>query len=71
MHAIIFSPFLRRELQLTVYANETTSSIHSRSCREGEHSIDVYPQCFNNPETVTVVSEQDKINTMTCAPSEL
>ena len=38
----------------------------------GEHSIDFYPQCFNNPETVmsTVESEHDKTNTMTCAASK-
>ena len=25
MHALIISPFIRKELQLTFYANETTS----------------------------------------------
>ena len=73
MHALITSPFIRRELQLPFYANETTSPVYGRYCREGEHSIDFYLQCFNNPETVmsTAESEHDKTNTMTCVTSEL
>ena len=69
MHALIISPFIWRDLPLSFYANETTSSLHGRPCR------DLYPQCFNNPETVTTVtsrveSEHNKTNTTTCALSE-
>ena len=47
--------------------------VHGRPCKEEEHSIAFYPQCFNNPETATstVESEHDKTNTMICAASEL
>ena len=73
MYALMISAFIRRELQLSFYANETTSPVHGRPCIEGEHSIDFYPQCFNNPETVTstVESVHDETNTMTCAASRL
>ena len=50
----------------------TWQTLQSPGCKE-EHSLDFYPQCFNNPETVTstVESEHDKTNTMTCAASKL
>ena len=76
----MISAFTRRELQLSFYANETTSTVHliharvhGRPCKEEEHSIDFYPRCFNNPEMVTSTgeSEHDKTSTLTCAASEL
>ena len=68
MYALMISSFVRRELQLSFYANETTSPVHGIPCGEGERSIEFYPQCFKNPETVTstVESEHDITNTMTC-----
>ena len=57
MHALIISPFIRRQLQLSFYANETTNPVHGRPWIEGEQSIDFYPQCFNNPETITSTFE--------------
>ena len=73
MYVLMISAFKRRELQLSFHANETTSPVHGRPCRVGEHSIMFYPQCFNSPKTVTstVESEHDKTNTMTCTASEL
>ena len=54
---------------MTFYANETTSPLHGRLCRDGEET---HPQYLNNPETFTsiVESEHDKINTLICRPSE-
>ena len=71
MHAFIISPFKRKELQLTFYANATTHDLHGRLCRNGEH-IELYLQYLNNSETVTstVESEHDKTNTLICRPSE-
>ena len=40
MYALMISAFVRRELQLSFYANETTSPVHDISCREGERSIE-------------------------------
>ena len=57
MHALIISPFIRKELQLTFYANETTSLLHDRLSRNGEHIIVFHPQYLNNPETVTSTVE--------------
>ena len=73
MYALMIIAFVRRELQLSFYANETANPVHGRHCREGDHSIEFHPQCFKNPETVTstVESEHDKTNTMTCTASEL
>ena len=70
MHALMISAFTQRELQLSEAGFH--SRVHGRPCKE-EHSIDIYPQCFNNPETVTstVESEHNKTNTMTCAASKL
>ena len=76
IHAVIISPCkelqLQKELQLTFYANETTSPLHGRFSREGEHIIEFHPQYFDNPETVTstVESEHDKTNTLICQFSE-
>ena len=83
MHALMISARTQREFQLSFHANETTSTVylvharvhvHWKPCKE-EHtcSIDLYPQCFNNPDTVTstVESEHDKTNIMTCEASEL
>ena len=69
MRALIISPFIRKELQLTFYANETTSPSHGRLCIHGE----LHPHYLNNPETVTstVESEYDKTNTLICRPSEV
>ena len=69
MHALKINRFIRREQQLSFYANGTTSPVQSRPYREREHSIDCYLQCFNNRETVmsTVESEHDK----KYAPSKL
>ena len=39
MHALIISHFIRRELQRSFYAYETTSPVPGRSCREGKYSI--------------------------------
>ena len=36
MHVLIINLFIRRELQLSFYANETTSPVHGRPCREGD-----------------------------------
>ena len=36
MRALKISPFIRKELQLTFYANETTGPLHGRVCRDGE-----------------------------------
>ena len=73
MYALMISTFVRRELQLSFYANKTTCPVHGIPCREGECSIELYLQCFENPETVTstVESEHDKTNTMTCTAHEL
>ena len=73
MYALMIIAFVRRELQLSFYANETTSPVHGRPCREGEHRKEFYTQCFKNPETVTstVESEHDKTSTMTCTASEI
>ena len=73
MYALMIGAFVRRELQLSFYANKTTSPVHGIPCREGERSIEFYPQCFKNPETVTstVESEHDKTYTMTCTAREL
>ena len=73
MYTLIISPFVLRELQLSFYANKTTSPVHSRPCRERERSIEFYPQCFKNPKTVTntVESGHDKTNKITCTASEL
>ena len=49
MHALMTSAFVRRELQLSFYANETTSTIQGIPCKEGERSIDFYSQCFKIP----------------------
>ena len=46
MHALIISTFIRRELQLSFYANETSRPVHGRPCR-GEHTIEFYPEYFN------------------------
>ena len=64
IHAVIISPFIRKELQLTFYANETISPLHGRLSKDGKHIIDFHPQHVNNPETVTgtVESEHDKTN---------
>ena len=71
MYALMISAFVRRELQLSFYANETTGPVHGVPCREGERSIEFYPQCFKKPRdvTITVESEHDKTNTMTCTPA--
>ena len=68
MHVLIISPFIRKELQLMFYANETTSLLHGRLCRD----VELQPDYFNNPETVTsiVESEHDKTNKLICRPSE-
>ena len=62
LHALI-SPFI-------FYANETTSPLHDRFCRDGE--IEFHRQYFSNAKTVTstVVSQHDKTNTLICRPSE-
>ena len=52
MYALMISAFVRRELQLSFYANEITSPVHGIPCRE-ERSVEFYSQCFKNPETVT------------------
>ena len=39
MHALIISPFIQKELQLTFYANETTSTLHCSICSDGEHIL--------------------------------
>ena len=72
IHAVIISPCIRNELQLTFYVNETTRDLHGRLSRDGEHIIEFHPQYFNNPETVTstLESEHDKTNTLICQPSE-
>ena len=49
MRVLIISPFTRKKLQLTFYANETTSPLHGRLCRDGEHIIDFHPQYLHNP----------------------
>ena len=69
MRALISSPFIRKELQLTFYANETTSLLYGRICRDDE----LHPQYLNNPETVksTVESVCDKTNILICRPSEV
>ena len=36
MHVLIISPFIRKEQQLTFYANET-STLHGRLSRDREH----------------------------------
>ena len=46
MYALMISAFARRELQLSFYANETTSPVNVIPCREGERSIEFYPQCL-------------------------
>ena len=73
MHALKINPFIRRDMQLSFYANETTSPVHGKACRGEEHSIDFYPQCFNNPGTGTSPdeSEHDKTKIMTCVHSVL
>ena len=73
MYAFMISAFVRRELQMSFYANGTTSPVHGIPCREGERSIEFYPQCFKNPETVTSTAESEhvKTNTMTCTAREL
>ena len=58
MHALVISPFVRKELQLTFYENETVSLLHGRLSREGEH-IEFHPQYLNNPETVTSTAESE------------
>ena len=40
MHALVISPFIRKKLQMTFYANETTSPLHCRPCRDGEHILE-------------------------------
>ena len=40
MYALMISAFVRRELQLSFYVNETTSPVHDIPCREGERSIE-------------------------------
>ena len=40
IHALMISAFIRRELQLSFYANETTCPVHGTPCREGEHGKD-------------------------------
>ena len=57
---------------MTFYAKETTSPLHGRFCRDGEHIIELHPEYLNNPEAVTstVESEHDKTNTFICWPSE-
>ena len=50
MHALIISPLIL-QLQLTFYANETTSLLHGRLSRDEEHIIEFHPQYLNNPET--------------------
>ena len=76
----MISAFTQRELQLSFFANETTSTVYlvhakvyGKPCKEEEHSIDFYPQCFNNTKTVTSTgeSEHDKTNTMSCVASAL
>ena len=52
MSALMISAFVRRELQLSFYANESTGPVHGIPCREGVRSIEFYPQCFKNPETL-------------------
>ena len=71
MHALI-SRFIRKELQLTFYANKTTGPLHGRLGRDGEHIIEFHPPYLNNPETVTstVESEHNKTNTLIYRPSE-
>ena len=68
MYALIISAFIRKELQLTFYANETTTPLHGRLCRDGK----LHPRYLNNHETVTITveSEHDKTNTLICRPSE-
>ena len=65
MHALIISPFIRRELQLSFYAKETKSPVHGRPCREGEHSIDFYP-CRDGYANSWVRARQNQHNDM-CA----
>ena len=65
MYAFMISAFVRRELQLSFYANETSSPVHGILCREGERSIEFYPQCFKNPETVTSTPESEHVKTNT------
>ena len=52
MHALIRSPFIRKEQQLTFYANET---LHGGLCKDGE----LYTQYLNNPEMVTSTVEAE------------
>ena len=52
MHALIISPFIRKELQLAIYANDATSLLHGRLSRDGEYIIEFHPQYLNNLETV-------------------
>ena len=47
MYALLISPFTRKELQLTFYAKETTSPLHGRLCRDGEHIVEFHPQYFS------------------------
>ena len=66
---LIVSPFIRKELQLTFYANAATRPLHGRPCRDGEHIIEFHPQYLNKPETVTstVESEHNKTKPTHCS----
>ena len=66
MHAMIISPFIRKELELTFYVNETTSLWHGRLSRDGEHIIEFHPQYL----TRDGYEHSWKTNTLICRPSE-
>ena len=65
MHALIISHFIRKELQLTFYANETTSLLHGRLSRDGEYIIEFHPQYLDNPRRLRAQFKNQHIDLST------